>query len=515
MVAKGVATLVPEIDAFRVQFEHISAEADALVAPLSDKQFTWQPARNVWSVSLCLDHLNVTARQYLPVMDDGIAEAVRRGLYGSGPYSYNWVGRMIVYFAQPTVRLRTRSPVVFQPTPGRSRHDVMAGLSRVPSAIHRSPSSGKWARSGPGPSYLAGRAPCQNAARVQLRRNAGPRAPPPCAGSAGHLNRGIPALTDTVQALHGAVRNVFCTGPHRRGSHEGTRRAVACLACGIAEEIQLPADERSDLFYALLMKDAGCSSNASRVFQLFGGRRPERETRALGARLAEMGRNDHLRPRRSPTTTPTAWPRFQKPSPPMGLSASERTRLRRAALLHDIGKLSVPNRILDKPGKLDADEWDVVKRHPHFTHEILALVPVFSEFAYDASCHDERIDGRGYHRGVRGESLSVAARIMATADIFDALSAARPYRDALPTDRVLSIVSEERGTQLCPDDGGRVVFGSPPDRWQPRCRLTKQARSRVRPARLQRCDGQRYRTGRVAGRASRFEESRAQPVGAR
>ena len=128
MVAKGVAMLVPEIDAFRVQFEHLSAEADALVAQLSDKQFTWQPAPDVWSVSLCLDHLNVTARQYLPVMDDGIAEAVRRGLYGPGPYSYNWVGKMMVYFAQPTARLRTRSPVVFQPTPGRSRHDVMAAF---------------------------------------------------------------------------------------------------------------------------------------------------------------------------------------------------------------------------------------------------------------------------------------------------------------------------------------------------------------------------------------------------
>jgi hypothetical protein len=128
MVAKGVATLVPEIDAFRVQFEQISAEADALVGPLSDKQFTWQPAPDLWSVSLCLDHLNVTARQYLPVIDDGIAEAVRRGLYGPGPYAYNWVGKLMVYFVQPAARLRTRSPVAFQPTPGRSRHDVMAAL---------------------------------------------------------------------------------------------------------------------------------------------------------------------------------------------------------------------------------------------------------------------------------------------------------------------------------------------------------------------------------------------------
>lgn len=128
MVAKGVATLGPDIDAFRVQFEHISAEADAFVAPLSDKQFTWQPAPDVWSVSLCLDHLNVTARQYLPMLDDGIAEAVRRGLYGPGPYSYNWVGRMMVYVMQPTTRSFTRAPVAFQPTPGRSRHDVMAAF---------------------------------------------------------------------------------------------------------------------------------------------------------------------------------------------------------------------------------------------------------------------------------------------------------------------------------------------------------------------------------------------------
>ena len=134
----------------------------------------------------------------------------------------------------------------------------------------------------------------------------------------------------------------------------------------------------------------------------------------------------------------------------MGLSAPERLRLRRAALLHDIGKLSVPNRILDKPGTLNPDEWDIVKRHPHFTHEILARVPVFSEFAYDASCHHERIDGRGYHRGVQGDDLSVIARIMATADIFDALSTNRPYRDALPTEQVLSLIAEGRGTQLCP-----------------------------------------------------------------
>jgi HD-GYP domain-containing protein (c-di-GMP phosphodiesterase class II) len=134
----------------------------------------------------------------------------------------------------------------------------------------------------------------------------------------------------------------------------------------------------------------------------------------------------------------------------MGVSESHRVRLRRAALLHDVGKLSVPNRILDKPGALEPAEWEIVRRHPHFTYEILGRVPVFSEFAYDASCHHERIDGRGYHRGVPGEALSQAARIMAAADAFDALSAARPYRGPMPLDRVLSILVEERGKHLCP-----------------------------------------------------------------
>jgi putative nucleotidyltransferase with HDIG domain len=134
----------------------------------------------------------------------------------------------------------------------------------------------------------------------------------------------------------------------------------------------------------------------------------------------------------------------------LGLPPEQRVRLRRAALLHDIGKLSVPNRILDKPGRLDAEEWSVVKQHPYFTYEILARVPVFSDFAYDASCHHERVDGRGYYRGVDGDRLSTHARIMATADVFDALSAARPYRGPMPLDQVLQIIGEGRGTAHCP-----------------------------------------------------------------
>jgi HD-GYP domain-containing protein (c-di-GMP phosphodiesterase class II) len=135
----------------------------------------------------------------------------------------------------------------------------------------------------------------------------------------------------------------------------------------------------------------------------------------------------------------------------LGLDEVEIVRLRRAALLHDIGKLSVPNRVLDKPGKLTPREWEIVKLHPYYTYQILERVPVFGELAFDASAHHERLDGRGYYRNLPATQLSKAARILAAADQLDALSAERPYRGRLPRERVISIMKEEAGTGLCPD----------------------------------------------------------------
>ena len=135
----------------------------------------------------------------------------------------------------------------------------------------------------------------------------------------------------------------------------------------------------------------------------------------------------------------------------LGFAPAELTRLRRAALLHDIGKLAVPNAILDKPGKLTDAEWAVVKQHPAHTLHVLQQVPVFRELAEDAANHHERVDGRGYFRGLTGDHLTPAAKLLAVADVADALMSERPYRAALPLDEVIAHLMAGRGTQFWPD----------------------------------------------------------------
>lgn len=120
--------LTPEVDAFRLQFEALSADADALVTPLTDQQFVWQPSPETWSVAQCIDHLNATARAYLPSLDEGIADAIRRGLYAEGPFSSNWIGRLFVWTLEPPPRFRARAPASFLPAPARSRAEIMAGF---------------------------------------------------------------------------------------------------------------------------------------------------------------------------------------------------------------------------------------------------------------------------------------------------------------------------------------------------------------------------------------------------
>lgn len=127
----------------------------------------------------------------------------------------------------------------------------------------------------------------------------------------------------------------------------------------------------------------------------------------------------------------------------LGLGEDELVTLRRAGLLHDVGKLSVPNSILDKPGKLTAEEWECVKKHPFYTNQILARIPTFERITEVASAHHEKLDGSGYHLGLREEELCRLMRIIAVADIYEALSAKRTYREALGHDDIMRILCKD------------------------------------------------------------------------
>ena len=135
----------------------------------------------------------------------------------------------------------------------------------------------------------------------------------------------------------------------------------------------------------------------------------------------------------------------------LGLSEQRRRWLRRGALLHDVGKLGVSNSVLDKAGALDRDEWDAVRRHAGYTETILKRIGAFSELATIAGAHHERLDGGGYPHGLAAAEIRLETRIITTADIFDAITAERPYRGAIPVPRALEMMEKTVGSALDPD----------------------------------------------------------------
>jgi len=135
----------------------------------------------------------------------------------------------------------------------------------------------------------------------------------------------------------------------------------------------------------------------------------------------------------------------------LGFNLERRRWLKRGALLHDVGKLGVSNSVLDKAGKLDAEEWKAVQAHAALTESILSRIDAFSELAVVAGAHHERLDGGGYPRGLKAEDITMETRIITTADIFDAITAERPYRGAVPIPQTLEMMAKTVGTALDPD----------------------------------------------------------------
>ena len=148
----------------------------------------------------------------------------------------------------------------------------------------------------------------------------------------------------------------------------------------------------------------------------------------------------------------------------LGIVEPELTEIRRGALLHDIGKIGIPDAILRKPAKLTPEEWEVMRTHPELGYQMLAGIRFLSKPRDIVICHQERFDGTGYPRGLRGEQIPLGARIFSVADTFDAMTSTRPYRTGLPYEVSRKEILDWSGRQFDP----RVVeafLRITPDRW--------------------------------------------------
>ncbi len=135
----------------------------------------------------------------------------------------------------------------------------------------------------------------------------------------------------------------------------------------------------------------------------------------------------------------------------LGLAESHLRQLALGGLLHDVGKLSVPNEILNKPGRLTDEEFEEIRRHPGAGRELLTELGGFSPLVLDlVASHHERLDGRGYPNRVPAAELDVAVRILTVADVYDALTADRVYREAWPAERALALLDDETGAAFDP-----------------------------------------------------------------
>jgi len=129
----------------------------------------------------------------------------------------------------------------------------------------------------------------------------------------------------------------------------------------------------------------------------------------------------------------------------LGFSDEELTHIRRGALLHDMGKMAIPDDILQKPGPLTEAEWERMRLHPNYAYEMLSPISYLLPSLDIPYCHHERWDGSGYPRGLKGEEIPLVARLFAIVDVWDALSSDRPYRKPLPRADVIAFLREKSG----------------------------------------------------------------------
>jgi HD-GYP domain-containing protein (c-di-GMP phosphodiesterase class II) len=134
----------------------------------------------------------------------------------------------------------------------------------------------------------------------------------------------------------------------------------------------------------------------------------------------------------------------------MDVSRDLLPHLHRGALLHDIGKMGIPDRILLKPATLDPAEWEIMRLHPVYAYQMLAPIVYLAPAIDIPYCHHEKWDGSGYPRALQGEEIPLSARIFAVVDVYDALGSNRPYRSAWPKEQIIQYIRENSGAHFDP-----------------------------------------------------------------
>jgi putative nucleotidyltransferase with HDIG domain len=135
----------------------------------------------------------------------------------------------------------------------------------------------------------------------------------------------------------------------------------------------------------------------------------------------------------------------------MGIAEEELVHIRRGALMHDIGKMAIPDSILKKPSTLSDEEWLEMRKHPSYAYDMLRPISYLSPSLAIPYCHHEKWDGSGYPRGLKEGEIPIEARIFAIADVWDALRSDRPYRKAVPVETVLKYIEENKEQHFDPD----------------------------------------------------------------
>jgi PAS domain S-box-containing protein len=271
-----------------------------------------------------------------------------------------------------------------------------------------------------------------------------------CAGQAAQEHRTIPCV-DARQRQEMFVRSSLLMGEGFI-SHYATPLVVKGQVKGILETFHRKTfDAGRDWinYFETLATQAAIAVETASLFENLQRTNMELML-AYDATIEGWSRALDLRDRETEGHTQRVTEMVLELAERMGISEAERINIRRGALLHDIGKMGVPDSILNKPGDLTAEEWEIMQQHPLYAYQMLSPIDYLKQALDVPYCHHERWDGSGYPRGLKGNEIPLSARMFAVVDVFDAITSNRPYREAWSSQKALHYIKEQAGKHFDP-----------------------------------------------------------------